>query len=153
MKAMKYLFLIVLLLFCSCDTIYMLYIQNTENYFVLRKYGAIKIYGTTMNGLSPVISFLFDREYNINLDPLKMIYSNKNTISSMWIYLNSKRIVNYNNRIITVNKDDVFSIGFYGSGDFFIIPSNFIECNGEAVITDTIKIQTTQIRRNKVKNN
>jgi len=143
MKKTGYLLLLMLLV--SCDVAYFLTIQDAKNYLINTKCSTITVNGATLNGISPFICFNFDGEFVINLDSLIIICPNKNKISKYRFMLNGDMLFISNKEKTIVYKGDKLCISFTNLVDFNILPSIFIECNGEPVITDTIYIKATQI--------
>ena len=140
---MKIIFSILFIfLFVSCDSVYFLTIQDVKKYIICTKCDTIEIRGAIMNKHLPVIFFKFNGNYTINVNSL-IIYP-EILLHPIQIYLNGKQTPNNIEQII-ISKDDILEVVFRGTGNFYIIPSNFIECNGEPVIMDTIKVNTTQI--------
>ena len=83
-------------------------------------------------------------DVNQNNVPISNIRLKKNETNS-----NNQIITNLPTRSIIVNKGDVLSINFFNNDrtEFFILPTNFIECNGEPVIIEKIRIQLFLVRK------
>jgi predicted RNA-binding protein len=132
--------MLLLFFLVGCDTVYILIFEKVENFTLQSKCGNVKMYGSSLGGIQPRIHFVFDSEYKINLDSLKIITANNYILKTFHFRLNGEIIIN--ETIIIVKKQDILTVCFdYSDTKCFILPSNFIECNGELIIKNIIEIE------------
>lgn len=132
----------------SCDTSTPLIIENNKSYTISTKCGSIII-----NGASFMHEHIFcelNGNFSIKFDSLKIqLIPNTIEIANLTFFHNDKEITNWA-EIMNINGNEKISIRFdYKSDTSFnkksvlilLLPSNFIMCKDNPIITDTIRIQ------------
>ena len=140
---------LVLLIICcvSCDYSKPFIIDGQKIYTSHSQCGTIVVRGSSFS-TSIMVSCTFNGDYHINIDSLKIkAASSQDMLSTIHFQLNNK---DFTVKEIETKDGDILSFNFnlnstvpYQSttGTVLLLPSNFITCVGEPIITDTIKIQ------------
>lgn len=109
--------------------------------------GPIKIKGSSFSTLV-IVGSRFNGKYHINRDSLKIkAFSDEDTITNIRFELDNKELMEKeietkHGETLTVFLNYQSTVPYQrASGTILLFPSNFITCEGKAVITDTIKIQ------------
>lgn len=141
---------LLLLVFCcvTCDISQPFVIGGSKEYVLSGECGTIKIRGSSLPTYPILIGCTFNGKYHINTNSLKMEASpNEVIVKNIHFQLNNK---DFTEKIIETKAGETLSIWFnvesatpfYRSEvTILILPSNFITCEGKAIITDTIQIQ------------
>lgn len=145
---MKGLILLLIIFFgISCDISKPLIIDGQREYVLFAECGSIKIKGSSFSTLVMVGS-RFNGKYHINRDSLKIkAFSDEDTITNIRFELDNKELMEKeietkHGETLTVLLNYQSTVPYQrASGTILLFPSNFITCEGKAVITDTIKIQ------------
>jgi lipoprotein len=149
-EIMKMKGLILLLIFfggVSCDISKPLIIDGQREYVLFTECGPIKIKGSSFSTLV-IVGSRFNGKYHINRDSLKIkAFSDEDTITNIRFELDNKELMEKeietkHGETLTVLLNYQSTVPYQrASGTILLFPSNFITCEGKAVITDTIKIQ------------
>ena len=143
MKAIALLLVVVSL--SSCDIGTSLYVNDKPCITLQGDCGTIEITGSTL--ATERIKLKFDGDFIVNLDSLKVLY-NWHEVPDLYLnYLHNDKQVSYQERCIHIEGKDnlhilmrhIVSLNYLKTGTIEILPSNFILCNGEPMIADTIR--------------
>lgn len=133
----------------SCDIPSQLVLNGQEQLRCSADCGYITMSGKTM--AADYITINSKGSFTVNLDSIKMLWNgNKVPKQNIRFYLNNRQLGN-SKKAINLNNDSLFSITVsyicplkYSGGNITLFPSNFILCNDNAVIKDTIFIMKKQ---------
>jgi len=148
MKKMVCLMILLLLLSTSCSKIFFFTINNKKTFINCNQCGNILINAYALNS-SLYIFFTFDGNYTINFDDFTVIPIDKEAVQwnvhkEFFISNNeSNRKKIFENKI-SVKENNLLEIRFSlprGQTEFFLLPSNFIECDDNSFLPDSLHIQ------------
>jgi hypothetical protein len=140
---------LILLVFCcvSCDTSQPFVIDGEKEYVLYSECGKIKIKGSSFSTFV-MVGCTFNGKYHVNTDSLKIeaAYS-EDEITNIRLKLNNEDFIG---KEIETKERETLSFYFNlkstvpyrkTTGTIFLLPSNFITCEGKSIITDTVWIQ------------
>ena len=142
---MKYLYLLATLALASCDTIHHLQFNGRDLYQYSTECGNVILSGKTFG--TDDIFIESHGQFSFALDSIKILADGK--------VVPRQKIKFYNNDVLLgdsinqITKNERFSLHIkiwndcslsYSRGKIFLLPSNFIQCNGNAVIKDTVVV-------------
>ena len=151
MNLLKLLLTLSLLFSCvGCDIPDAFFINNTRKYFVSNNCGDIKIICYSFNSRQSIV-FTFYGEFIVSLDSLLVVSANDKInnvdvgfkllpVKVGFFHQEPKELDKAATKKLYVKNGDILYVGLYERKELYILPSNFIECNGEPIITDTLKI-------------
>ena len=140
---MKYLYLLVTLLLASCDTIHSLQFDGRDTYQFSTDCGNILLSGKTFG--TDDIYIETHGQFSFTLDSIKILaYGKVVPRQKIKFYNNGVLLGDSINQMATNEKTSLHikvwnecSLS-YSRGKIFLLPSDFIQCKGNAVIRDTI---------------
>ena len=148
MKTKRLVLLLVVFCCISCDKSTPLIIEGDKAHIISTECGNIKITGATM--FHEHIFCELEGNFTVKFDSINIqIVPNTVEVANLTFYYNDKEIADWI-EIININGNEKTSIRFdYKSDTSFnkksvlilFLPSNFITCEENPVITDTIRIQ------------
>lgn len=142
---------VLLICFASCDVGFNMYVNEMPEMFIQTECGNISLTSSTFG--SDRISFKLDGDFNINISSLKLSYEYGNEdLKFLDIYIDGNKysVLNGDSGIVNLHGHNELSVSAcrylplkYGRNPtkMRLLPSDFITCNGESVITDTISCQ------------
>jgi len=148
MKAKEFILLLFVFFCVSCDVSTPFIIDGKKEYVITGECGSIQIRGSSFPGIPVLIGCIFNGQYHINTDLLKMeAIPNEVTVTDVSFQLNHEDTTE--KTIVTKTGDglkvwfDVKSATPFPRSEVtvLILPSNFIMCGDKPIITDTIRIQ------------
>ena len=145
MKTKVLILLFFVLNIVSCDVSTPFVIEKEREHFLYNNCGKVQIKGSSFS-TSVWIAFKFAGDYIINTELLKIeSASSDDIITNTRFELNNRKFTGHeikNGDVITISCNLQSTVPHHKSnGTILIPPSNFITCEGKAIISDTIRIQ------------
>ena len=140
---------LLLLIFCciSCDNSQSFVIDGEKEYVLSNECGTITIQGSSFSTFV-MVGCTFNGKYYVNTDSLKIeAASNGEEITDIHFRLSNE---DFTGKEIETKGGEKFTLSFHlkstvpyqkSTGTILLLPSNFITCEGNPIITDTIRIQ------------
>lgn len=140
---MKYLYLLATLVLASCDTIYPLQFNGRDTYQYSTECGNIILSGKTFG--TDDIFIESHGQFSFALDSIRVLAYGKLVPRQKIKFYNKDVLLGDSINQMTTNENTSLHIKIwnecslsYSRGKIFLLPSNFIQCKGSAVIQDTI---------------
>jgi len=147
MKTKGLVLLLLVFFFISCDISTPFVIDGEKKYSLYSQCGTITVGGSSFSTLV-MITCVFNGKYHINTDSLRIEANNKEDLLSINHFefnneeFTGKEIETKGGEIFYFSCNLQSTIPYQkSSGTILLLPSNFITCEGNPIITDTIQIQ------------
>lgn len=143
MKVKVLLMLLFAFCYISCDISKPFVIDGKKEHVLSGECGAIKIKGSSFMSLV-IMSFTFDGKYFVDTDSLKIeSFFSETEVTNLSFSLNNKKLTSTK---IESKEGEILTITFdlinkRKNSMISLLPSNFIKCGDEPIITDTVKVQ------------
>ena len=141
----KYLYLLAILVLASCDTIYPLQFNGRDVYQYSTECGNIILSGKTFGADDIFIES--HGQFSFALDSIRLLeYGKVVPRQNIKFYSNDVLLGDSINQVTSNEKSSlhitIWNEGplCYSRGKIVLLPSNFIQCKGSAVIQDTIVV-------------